>query len=98
MESNYALRAKAEEDVEQILGYISEDSPKAALKVYQTFLEQFKYLAKFPKMGRLRKEFSPEIRSLIVGNYVVFFEGENPVEIVRVLHGARDFSEGIEDM
>ena len=95
MEYNYELREQAEGDLVQIIDYIAEDNPKAALEVYETFLKNFEYLATFPEVGHLRKEFTPAVRSLAVGNYVVFFECENPVEIIRVLHGARDFSQGL---
>ena len=98
MEYNYSLRKKAEQDLDYILSYIAEDNPKAALSLYETFLKQFEYLSVFPEVGRLRKEFNPVVRSLPVGNYVIFFESKDPVEIVRVLHRARDFPENIEDL
>lgn len=97
MECRYAIRQKAEDDLDSILSYIATDNPKAALKLYKTFLKKFEFLGVFPVSGSLRKEFSPHVRSLAVGNYVIFFTGENPVEIVRVLHGARGFTDEIED-
>ena len=98
MESNYTLRKKAENDLDEILDYIAQDNPKAALELYETFLKQFELLSLFPESGRLRKEFSPAVRSLAVGYYIIFFAEKNPVEIVRVLHGARDIPADIEEM
>ncbi len=96
MESKYAIRQKAEEDLDSILSYIAADNPKAALNLYNTFLNKFENIATFPEMGHLRKEFTPPMRSLATGNYVIFFTSKNPVEIIRVLHGARGFTDDIE--
>jgi len=98
MESNYSIRKKAEQDLDDILSYIAEDNPKSALALYETFLKQFESLSLFPEMGKLREEFNPVVRSLPVGNYIIFFDGKHPVEIIRVLHGARDLAEALEDL
>ena len=84
---------KSEDDLDEIIDYIASDNPKAALELYETFLKQFEYLSLFPEVGRLRKEFQPIVRSLPVGNYVIFFRESSPLEIIRVLHGARDITE-----
>ena len=89
MAFDYIIFQKAEEDLDAIIDYIASDNPEAALKLYDTFLKQFEYLAQFPEVGRVRREFSPVVRSLPVGNYVIFFQDASPVQIVRVLHGAR---------
>ncbi len=78
-----------------IIDYVARYNPEAALERYETFLAQFEYLARFPKSGRLRTEFHPVVRSLAIGQYIVFFCETSPVEIVRVLHVARSFPENI---
>tara|TARA_B110000305_G_C19116085_1_gene482101 strand:+ start:92 stop:385 length:294 start_codon:yes stop_codon:yes gene_type:complete len=93
MAFDYVVLKKAEDDLDEILDYIASDNPKAALELYKTFLKQFEYLSLFPEVGRLRKEFQPAVRSLPVGNYVIFFRESSPLEIIRVLHGARDITE-----
>ena len=94
--SDYAIRKKAEDDLDSILAYIAQDNPKAALDLYKKFLTKFEHIALFPESGKLRIEFSPAVRSFAIGNYVIFFSGHTPVEIVRVLHGARNFTDDIE--
>ena len=89
MEYNYTLRLKAEQDVDSILDYIAQDNPNAALKLYSKFLRQFEYISEFPEVGRLRDEFTPTMRSLAVGNYTIYFREIAPVQIIRILHGAR---------
>ncbi|NOX99651.1 MAG: type II toxin-antitoxin system RelE/ParE family toxin [Verrucomicrobia bacterium] len=93
MAFDYIVRQKAENDLDEIIDYIASDNPGAALNLYETFLKQFEYLSLFPEVGRLRKEFSPVVRSSPVGNYVIFFRESSPVEIIRVIHGAQDITE-----
>ncbi len=48
-------------------------------------------LADFPGIGRDRSEFSPGLRSLPVGNYVIYYRrAEDGIQVMRVLHGAMD--------
>ena len=50
-------------------------------------------LAENPSMGRSRPEYGRGIRSFPIGNYVVFYRPtEEGVDVVRVVHGARDFT------
>jgi len=89
---NYVILEKSVEDIEEIVDYIAFDNPQAALKLYENFVKQFETLAMFPEIGSMRSEFDPPVRSLAVGNYVVYFREITPVTIVRVLHGARNIS------
>lgn len=42
-------------------------------------------------MGRLRPDIAPELRYFVVGNYLILYRTvENGIQIVRVIHGARD--------
>lgn len=52
---------------------------------------QFRLLAKEPMIGRARDELAPGLRSIPLGRYVIFYQPiDNGIEVVRVLHGARD--------
>jgi len=42
--------------------------------------------------GTQRDDLLPGIRCFCVGNYVIFFRRRNPVEILRIVHGAVDFN------
>lgn len=95
--AKFTLSPAAQEDLDQIHAYISEDNPEAADRVLEAALATFQDLARMPDMGRPRifkhSELSG-IRSLRVAgfrNYLVFYRSEaGGVSIVRVLHGARD--------
>jgi toxin ParE1/3/4 len=48
-------------------------------------------IATRPAMGRERPELRPGVRSFGVMSWVIFYRiGEEHIEILRVLHGARD--------
>lgn len=78
-------------DMDEIWLYIARDNVDAADKLIYTIVSRFSRLAAKPDFGRPREELSAGLRSLPVGRYVVFYRPiQSGVEIVRVLHGARD--------
>jgi toxin ParE1/3/4 len=82
---------QAKNDVDQIHDHIALDKPSAARRWLQRMRQQFKFLAKNPGVGEARDDLRPQLRGVSVGNYVVFFRVSGEVlEIVRVVHGARD--------
>jgi len=76
----------------EIIEYLAaEDSPDTARRFVQGLSERCQSLADMPGMGRWREELSPGLRSVPEGSYVVFYRpAEDGVQVVRVLHGARD--------
>jgi toxin ParE1/3/4 len=95
--SRYVLSKEAIDDLELIWAYIAQDNPEAADRVIEAAYQTCRTLADHPELGRLR-HFSQNVltglRSFVVTdfpNYVIFYRvQENAVQIVRVLHGARD--------
>ncbi len=86
-----AVRPRASVDLAEIWAFIAEDSIKHADKFAALIDDQFLGLARRPQMGRSRSELAPNLRSLPVGQYVIFYVPlPKSVEIIRVLHGARD--------
>jgi toxin ParE1/3/4 len=48
-------------------------------------------LATQPHSGRARDDIGPDLRSVIIGNFIALYRVESDdVIIVRVLHGSRD--------
>ena len=81
----------ARADLLDIWNYVADDSPAKADRLLDSINKHCQTLARFPKMGRARGELGPSIRSFPVGNYVIFYrEVSRGIEIIRVLHGARD--------
>jgi toxin ParE1/3/4 len=59
---------------------------------------KFHALARQPGMGRARPELNKDLRSLAVGRHVIFYLPlSNGIEVVRVLHGARDIEAEFQD-
>src|SRR5437879_1317999 len=78
-------------DLEDIWHYIARDSPRAADKFLRVLDRKCRIMAETPGIGRKRDEFSPGLRSHACGRYLIFFRRiQNGIEIIRVLHGARD--------
>lgn len=87
----YTISDPAAEDLDEIAAYIAADNPDAALAFILRLEGRFELLAEQPKSGRPRSELGPALRSTVEGRYVIFYqEMTGGVEIVRVLHGARD--------
>ena len=90
----YIVAAAAESDLLEIWRYIAEDSETAADKLLREFSVKFSLLAQQSRLGRKRPELLPAVRSFSVGRYIIFYRSIEPqhMEIIRVLHGARDLA------
>ena|SRR5688500_16237542 len=78
-------------DIDIIWNYIAIDNVAAADKFVRTIDEWLLRLADNPLLGRARDEFHPALRSVPIGSYLLFYRPiDNGVELVRVLHGARE--------
>ena len=84
---------RAKRDLLEIWDYIADDSETRADAFITRFDEKFRLLAERSGLGRSRDELAEGVRSLPVGRYIIFFRPiPNGVEIVRVLHSARDLN------
>ena len=87
------IRPKAISDLADIWAYIAEDSPRQADAFAARVNHDFRLLARQPNLGRERPELLEGLRSMPVGRYVIFYIPRvrpRGIEVVRVLHGARD--------
>lgn len=84
-------RPQAESDLEEIWWYIAQDNPDHADRFLDEIEERCLVLAQFPRLGANREELMPALRSLAVGNYLIFYLPiADGIEVVRVLSGMRD--------
>lgn len=94
--NGYVLTTQAQQDIDQIWFYIARDNPKAADGVIESFHYHFRSLARHPRLGRARENLAPSLRSFPIGSYVLFYRPtESAIEIVRVLHGAREIQRSL---
>jgi len=90
---NYKLGRRASRDLEEIVRYIAQDSPAAAEKWLESIFARFDSLAAAPLMGRKRDDLRSGYRSIVFGQYVVFYRvTKSQVWIAHVLHGKRDLA------
>jgi len=85
---------KAETDLIKIYTYIADRNPRAADVLVQEIDAKFKNLSRFPFIGRERSALAPGLRSVLVGNYVIFYVVEQDrIVVVRILDGRTDIDE-----
>ncbi len=86
------ITPRAGSDLIEIWSYIAEDSGANADAFIDKLHETILVLAKQSGAGRRREELAAGLRSFPFGRYIIFFRAsKSGIEIVRVLHGARDF-------
>lgn len=85
--------AHAEADIKNIALWIARDSVESALKWAADLDEKLRTLAQVPGSGTDRGKLRPGMRSSPFGNYLIFFKRvRNGIQIIRVIHGARDYT------
>lgn len=81
----------AEADLDEIWLYVAKDRPNSANELMDRFKQQFALLQSNPEFGEQRQDLAKNLRQAVVGNFVVLYNlRDETVEIVRVIHGARD--------
>jgi toxin ParE1/3/4 len=85
------LQPRAKADLSDIWQFIAEDSDDQADAFIDLIDQKFELLAQQSGLGRRREELAEGLRSFPVGRYIIFYLAiPGGVQIVRVLHGARD--------
>ena len=81
----------AQADLTDIWRYIADDEPAKADAFLDLIERTCRVLADHPFMGRSRPELAAGVYSFPVARTVVFYRpAADGIEVVRVLHGARD--------
>ncbi|NOX92530.1 MAG: type II toxin-antitoxin system RelE/ParE family toxin [Gammaproteobacteria bacterium] len=77
-------------DLKEIKAFIAGDNRQAAVACIALLKKRCDQLASSPKIGVADERYLG-LRKFPVGNYIIFYrEQENGVDIVRILHSARD--------
>ena len=89
--SQFRISPRASSDLIEIWSYIADDSVANADAFIDKLYQAIQALARQPGSGRHREELAPGIQSFPFGHHIIFYRVvAGAVEIVRVLHGARD--------
>jgi toxin ParE1/3/4 len=84
-------RPRAATDLAEIWDYIANDSETHADSFIETIDQKLHTIAEQPHIGRPRDELETGVRSFPIGQYIIFYRPiPNGIDIIRVLHGARD--------
>ncbi len=88
------ISQKADADLLRIFSHLSERNPLAAENLVHAVDRKFEQLTRFPFIGRERTTLRSGLRSVIVGNYIVFYLiRDEDIAIVRVIDGRMDIDE-----
>lgn len=91
-------RPQAVGDVLEVWDFIAEDSLDQADAWVDRLDAALQRLATQPLMGRARPELADDLRSLPFESYVIFYLPiPDGVDVIRVLHSARDVDSAFND-
>lgn len=86
----FVLTAEARTDLLEIWNHIAEDSFDRADQVLARLYDTFTRLARTPGMGHHRRDLADaRYRFWTVYSYVIAYREANPLEVVAIVHGAR---------
>ena len=86
---DYSAQAKA--DITAVTEYLDAHSATASDRLTDEIDERCALLAAQPRIGRVRDDIRPGLRSTVVGKYLLFYRFTDTIfEVVRFLHGSRD--------
>lgn len=82
----------ADQDLLAIWRHIAGHSPAAADRMLRRFDRAISQLGAHPDLGERQPRVGDEVRRIIVGRYLVFYEvREDSIFVIRILHSARDW-------
>jgi toxin ParE1/3/4 len=91
------IRPRASSDIDELADYIAHDNLDAAIRFMDSLQNTLELIGGQPRIGSLRYAHLPMLEGLRVlavsgfGNHLVFYiERSTHVDVLRVLHGARD--------
>ncbi len=93
--SDYEFTPQATDDLLDIWSFIAQDNREAADRVEVAIFKACELLAGSPFAGRTRSDLTPlPLRFWVVqpySNYLIVYDPvKKPLQVIRILHGARD--------
>lgn len=91
--SRFRYTPGAEADLDTITDYYAAHNPDAGIRLLDAIAARCRLLAAHPRTGRQRPDLGSGVRSAVVRQYVIFFRASaDGIDVLRVLHGARDIT------
>jgi toxin ParE1/3/4 len=89
---------KAKDDLTSIAIYIATDNPQRAYSFVDEIEQRCQLIAKFPKAARRVNSIAGVVRVVSFKRYLVFYQdSHDAIDVLRVLHSARDIDSILED-
>ena len=89
--AEFILSSEALDDLQSIWNFIAADNQTAADRIVDELFEAFEHLAEWPGSGHTRRDLTQrDVRFWPVRSYLVVYREKAPLQIVAILHGARD--------
>ena len=91
MDYEVVLTEPARDDLRDIVDFIAQDNPQAAVIFRDRLIAEAETLIRFPYRGRLMRR-RENVRKLVYRSYLIVYRITEPrrtVEILRFWHGAR---------
>ncbi len=93
----FRFTVTAERDIEKIGDYIARDNSERAVTFIEALNEKCRRLIEQPAAAPLRPEFGDGVRMTPFGRHLVFYScNADELKILRVIHGARNWSAGLD--
>lgn len=91
------LSGKARSDLVRIYRYLADRNPAAADELAAEIDLKLNQLSHFPFIGRTRSELAPNLRSMTVRTFLLFYRvRDEQIEIVRVIDGCMDIQKELQ--
>ncbi len=96
----YVLTAEAKANLREIRDYIADDNVERAVRILREVRSVMSDLADMPGVGHRRDDLTDaEVRFRNFYNYLIVYRPETrPIEIVAIIHGARDLPSQLEGL
>ena len=88
----FQVSKKAELELDEIFVYWAKRAGlEVADRLIDSIEDRFALISDYPVIGRICDDLAPCVRSFLVGNYLVYYRKRRGIiQILRILHGARD--------
>ncbi|MEO1389829.1 MAG: type II toxin-antitoxin system RelE/ParE family toxin [Cyanobacteria bacterium J06634_6] len=85
------ITAPASQDLDEISDYFLERRVDAGDRFVEAFGQKCQHIARFPFIGKSYSHISPELRGVLLMDYVVFYSvSDNSIDILRIVSGYRN--------
>jgi toxin ParE1/3/4 len=85
------ITAPASQDLESISDYFLEKSVDAGDRFVEAFSQKCQHIARFPFIGKSYGHIRPELRGLLLMDYIIFYSvSDDAIDILRVVSAYRN--------